>query len=157
MNSADFNPVQFQRGQKHSIDLSLDPWVEGVCLPVVLVRGSRAGKTLVVTAGVHGDEYEGVRAILDAYQSLDPQEMTGDFLAVPVANPPAFWNGTRTSPLDQGNLARPFREIWMAVPLPRLRMSSPIPSSRSRTSFLDLHSAGVELLIANHGCYDASD
>ena len=70
----------------------------------------------MVIAGVHGDEYEGVRTILDTYQSLNPDDMCGDFLAVAVANPPAFWNGTRLSPLDRANLARAFPGSLDAVP-----------------------------------------
>ena len=60
-----FDPDKFQRGQKHSLDLPLDAWVSGAKLPVLLVRGHRPGPTLVATAGVHGDEYEGVRAIFE--------------------------------------------------------------------------------------------
>lgn len=157
MNSADFNPSQFQRGQKHSLDLSLDPGVPGVSLPVLLVRGSNPGQTLVATAGVHGDEYEGVRAILDTYQSLAPQEMTGDFLAVPVANPPAFWNGTRTSPLDQGNLARAFPGSLNGGPTSATAHVLANSVIAFADFFLDLHSAGVKLLMPTMVGYDASD
>jgi predicted deacylase len=62
----------------------------------------------VVTAGVHGDEYEGVRTIFDIVDELDPGAMSGDLLCVPVANPPAYWAGTRISPVDGKNLARVF-------------------------------------------------
>src|SRR5207247_11083758 len=104
----EFHPDKFERGQKHALDLDLGAAAGGVNLPVLLARGSRTGKRLVTTAAVHGDEYEGVRAIFDVWQALDPAALTGDWLAVPVANPPAFWSGTRTSPLDQANLARVF-------------------------------------------------
>jgi predicted deacylase len=157
MNSADFNPAQFQRGQKHALDLSLEPGVKGASLPVLLVRGSRAGQTLVVTAGVHGDEYEGVRAILDTYQSLDPQQMTGDFLAVPVANPPAFWNGTRTSPLDHGNLARAFPGSSDGGPTAATALVLANSVIAFADFFLDLHSAGVKLLMPTMVGYDAAE
>jgi predicted deacylase len=61
----------------------------------VLFRGAREGNVLVGMAGVHGDEYEGPRAILDVCSTLDPEAMSGDLIAVPVAKPPAFWAGTR--------------------------------------------------------------
>ena len=76
---------------------------------MLVVRGRLPGPTLVVSANVHGDEYEGVRAIFETFNSLDPGAMSGDLLAVPVVNVPAFWAGTRTSPLDDANLARIFR------------------------------------------------
>ena len=69
-----------------------------ISLPVLMVRGSLSGPTLLVSAGVHGDEYEGVRTIFDVFESLDAAAMKGNFLAVPVMNPPAFWNISRTSP-----------------------------------------------------------
>ena len=106
MKPADFHPDNFERGARYTLELELGPPARNISLPVLLVRGSRPGKRLVVTAAVHGDEYEGVRAIYDVVRGLDPAVMSGDFLSVPVANPPAFWNGTRSSPLDDGNLAR---------------------------------------------------
>jgi uncharacterized protein len=157
VNAADFNPAQFRRGEKHALDLSLEPWVKGVSLPVLLVRGSRPGQTLVVTAGVHGDEYEGVRTILDTYRSLDPQEMTGDFLAVSVANPPAFWNGTRTSPLDQQNLARAFPGDLNGGPTSAIAYVLGNCAIAFADFFLDLHSAGVKLLMPTMVGYDAAD
>jgi uncharacterized protein len=152
-----FDPAKFQRGQKYSFDLPLDPWVSVGKLPVLLVRGRRPGQTLVATAGVHGDEYEGVRAIFDSYLSLDPNEMSGDFLAVPVANPPAFWNGTRTSPLDQENLARAFPGSLNKGPTPAIAhvLANSIISFAS--FFIDLHSAGSRLLMPSMVGYDAAD
>jgi predicted deacylase len=73
-----------------------------------LVRGASAGATLVVSANVHVDEYEGVRAIHEVFDELNPERMAGNPIAAPVLNPPAFWSGTRTSPLDGANLARVF-------------------------------------------------
>lgn len=142
---------------KSTPSISLNPWVKGVDLPVLLIRGARPGKTLVVTAGIHGDEYEGVRAILETYQSLDPQAMTGDFLAVSVANPPAFWNGTRVSPLDQGNLARAFPgnlDGGATFATAHVLANSVIAFA---DFFLDLHSAGLKLLMPSMIGYDTAD
>ncbi|MFZ0635263.1 MAG: M14 family metallopeptidase [Candidatus Acidiferrales bacterium] len=152
-----FKPSQFERGQKYSFDLSLDPWVKNVSLPVLLVRGRRGGKTLVATAGVHGDEYEGVRAIFETFQSLNPDEMSGDFLAVPVANPPAFWNGTRTSPLDQADLARAFPGDLDGGPTAVIAHVLANSVIAQADFFVDLHSAGVKLLMPSMAGYDAAD
>ena len=152
-----FKPSQFQRGQKHSFDLSLDPWLKNVSLPILLVRGRGNGKTLVATAGVHGDEYEGVRAIFETYQSLDPDEMSGDFLAVPVANPPAFWNGTRTNPLDQANLARAFPGDLNGGPTAVIAHVLANSIIALADFYVDLHSAGVKLLMPSMAGYDAAD
>src|SRR5690348_13174300 len=101
----DFDPRNYTRGARHRLDAALG---DALGFPLLLARGSRPGPTLVVTANVHGDEYEGVRAILETFDALDPERMNGDLLAVPVVNGPAFWSSTRTSPLDGANLARVF-------------------------------------------------
>ena len=49
----------------------------GISLPTILVRGSSPGPTLLVSAGVHGDEYEGVRAIFETCEALDPASLRG--------------------------------------------------------------------------------
>jgi predicted deacylase len=79
-----------------------------VSLPVIVVRGARPGKTLVVTAGVHGDEFEGMAAIRRTAATLDPQQLAGTFVGVPVANPPAYEAGLRTNPDDGQDMARAF-------------------------------------------------
>ena len=157
MIPTEFDPLDFDRGQKHVIDLNLGPWVEGFSLPLLLVRGRLEGPTLVVTAGVHGDEYEGVRAIFEMYLRLNPDEMAGDMLAVPVANPPAFWNGTRTSPLDDGNLARAFPGRPDGGPTSMLAHVLGTSIISHADFYLDLHSAGVQLLMPTMAGYDSAD
>src|SRR5258706_158289 len=101
----DFHPSSFNSSAKYRLKLRLD---ESLSLPVLLARGARGGRTLVTTANIHGDEYEGVRAIFEVFDELDTGEMSGNWLAVPVANPPAFWNASRTSPIHCVKLARAF-------------------------------------------------
>lgn len=56
--------------------------------PIQGVRavGNSAGKTLVVTAGVHGDEYVGIQAVRELLSLISPQELAGQVLFVPVVN-----------------------------------------------------------------------
>jgi predicted deacylase len=157
MRVGEFDPSQFARGNKYSLLLDLGPQALGIALPVLLIQGAAEGKTLVVTAGVHGDEFEGVRAIIDLYAELDPRKMDGTMIAVPVANPPAFWKGTRTSPLDEGDLARAFpgREQGSPTQVIAFHLGSSIISRAD--FYLDLHSAGVKLLMPSMVGYDAND
>lgn len=80
----------------------------GVDLPVLSAIGDARGPLLVVSAGVHGDEYEGVRAIYEVFAELNPAELRGGLLAVPIVNPPAHRACTRLSPVDRLNMARVF-------------------------------------------------
>ena len=157
MKATEFDLQQFGRGRKHSFDLELDGDAEGISLPVLLVCGRGSGPALVATAGVHGDEYEGVRAILDTCAALDPEEMSGTFLAVPVANPPAFWNGTRQSPLDGKNLARMFPGRLDDGPSAAIAHHLAQSIIACADFYIDLHSAGVKLLMPTMIGYDATD
>jgi predicted deacylase len=157
MKPEDFHPNQFNRGQKHAMDLELGPAAQDMTLPVLLVRGCQPGKTLVVTAGVHGDEFEGVRALFDIYALLNPEQMRGDLVAIPVANPPAFWSGARTSPLDDGNLARSFPGSLNSGPTSAIAHHVAESIIRPADFFLDLHSAGIKLLMPTMVGYDAND
>jgi predicted deacylase len=154
IRSGDFKPECFPRGRKVRADLLVG---DAIRLPVLLARGYRPGKTLVATAGVHGDEYEGVRAILEVFDELDTSEMSGDLLAVPVSNPPAFWNGTRTSPLDSGNLARVFPGDPQGSATPMIAHALAHNVIAHADLFVDLHSAGVRLDMPTLVGYDAND
>jgi len=129
----------------------------GVELPVIVVRGAHAGKTLVVSAGVHGDEYEGVQAIFDVIAGLDASTMRGALVAVPVANPPAFWNVTRTSPLDGGNLARVFPGDPTGSPTQAIAYAFDQQILSIADFYIDLHSAGVKWWMPTLVGYHADD
>jgi predicted deacylase len=92
------------------LTLDIAPLTVGAMLqlPVLIARGRQPGPTIVVLGGIHGDEYEGMAAVRDVYRTLDPWEMHGSFIGVPVCNPPAFAAKSRTSPIDGLNLARVF-------------------------------------------------
>ncbi len=85
-----------------------------------VVRGRASGPPAAVTAGVHGDEYEGVAAVGDLTNALDPVTLRGTLILVPVANPTAFAAGTRTNPEDGANLARSFPGDPDGTPTERL-------------------------------------
>lgn len=157
MKITDFSIEDFDRGRKRSFDLELTGDAKGLSLPVLLVRGRREGKMLVVTAGVHGDEYEGVQAILETYASLEAEEMNGTFLAAPVANPPAFWNGTRSSPLDGKNLARVFPGKLGEGPSAAIAYGLAHAVIGCADFYIDLHSSGARLLMPTMVGYDAND
>jgi len=78
-----------------------------VPVPIVLLKNGE-GPRILLTAGNHGDEYEGQIALTRLVQRLDPGEMRGTLIVIPALNAPAARAGTRTSPLDEGNLNRVF-------------------------------------------------
>ena len=117
-------------------------------LALYVATGTRPGPTLAVLAGVHGDEYEGPVAIADLLAALDPAALTGTLIAVPVANPPAFAAGTRTSPLDGLNLARTFPGRRDGSASERLACALTEEVIAIADALIDLHSGGVAYTMA---------
>ena len=76
-------------------------------IPIYVINNG-SGPTLLLTGGVHGDEYEGQIAISRLAQSLKPEEIQGRLILMPVVNVPAALNNTRTSPIDGRDLNRCF-------------------------------------------------
>ncbi len=111
-------------------------------LPVLAACGAEPGKILVATAGVHGDEYEGMEAIYRTFDIIDPAKMKGTFVAVPVVTLPAFWLGSRVNPLDGCNMARVFPGSDQGSASQRIaaRLLNTVLSHASL--YIDLHSAG---------------
>jgi predicted deacylase len=91
-------------------DLEVVPLADGrvLTIPVQVFAGSGPRPLFVVVAGIHGDEPEGVLALLDLAREVVPEQLKGRLVIVPVANPPAFAAGHRLSPLDHADLNRSF-------------------------------------------------
>lgn len=69
-------------------------------IPITVYRGARDGPVLWLNGATHGDEPEGPFSIFLATRELDPAELSGTVVAVPVLNVQAFSAGTRGDPLD---------------------------------------------------------
>jgi predicted deacylase len=66
-----------------------------MAVPVWIARGQRPGKTLAVTAGIHGDEMNGVEIARRIFAEADPQELAGTLVVLPVLNRHGFLAGSR--------------------------------------------------------------
>ncbi len=126
------------------LSISRLPGGSELCLPVLAARGREDGPTLALLAGVHGDEYEGIRAIPELFRALDPGQLQGRLLAVPVCNVPAFQAATRCSSIDGLNLARVFPGRPDGTITERIAHAI-TQEILARADFLiDLHSAGIQ-------------
>ena len=79
-----------------------------LALPVLVATGSAPRPRLVCVAGIHGNEPEGITALLELWEELDPGTIAGTLVLVPVANPPAFRAGERRNPGDPLDMNRIF-------------------------------------------------
>ncbi len=133
------------------------PGAEAMSLPVLLVNGLHRGKALVAVAGVHGDEFEGIRALQDVFARLRPERVHGRFLAVPVANPSAVQAARRTSPDDGQNLARVFPGRRDGTVTERLAFALSEAVIARADFLLDLHSGGIAYEFPPLVGYDGSE
>src|SRR4030081_1724246 len=111
--------------------------------PLHRLEGRAPGPTLGLSAVVHGDEpltNENVRQVL---ARVDPAELRGTILAVPVANPLAFENLSRHTPIDMLDMNRNFPGSpagWLSEQMAHVlatRFVSPLDVH------LDLHTGGI--------------
>jgi N-alpha-acetyl-L-2,4-diaminobutyrate deacetylase len=78
-----------------------------VMIPITVIANGK-GPTALLTGGNHGDEYEGPVALQELAASLQPEQITGRVIILPMMNQPAFSAGLRCSPVDGGNMNRSF-------------------------------------------------
>jgi predicted deacylase len=78
-----------------------------ISLPIQVVHGRKPGRTVWISAAVHGDEIAGVEIIRRVTRSLNARTMSGTLIAVPIVNVHGFLNGDRYLP-DRRDLNRSF-------------------------------------------------
>jgi len=110
-------------------------------LPRYLFVGPRGGDTPIrigIFAGIHGDEPEGVHAIIQFIQLLEarPELATGYYLSFyPVCNPTGFENSTRHA--RSGKDLN--REFWKNSREPEVHLLQAELQSRSFQGIISLH------------------
>lgn len=75
--------------------------------PVIVVHGVKPGPRLCLTAGVHGDELNGVEVVRRLAYKVEPDQLAGTVIAVPIVNLLGFSRGSRYLP-DRRDLNRFF-------------------------------------------------
>jgi predicted deacylase len=78
-----------------------------VTLPVHVLHGPRPGPALFISAAIHGDELNGVEIIRRVLRTLQPGNIAGTLLAIPVVNAYGFIGRSRYLP-DRRDLNRSF-------------------------------------------------
>ena len=63
--------------------------------PVLVVNGDKPGPVMCLTGAVHGDELNGIEIIRRIIYDLDPRELSGTVVGVPIVNLQGFQQGSR--------------------------------------------------------------
>ncbi len=102
LDTADLPAGQMQRFWFRAGDNAV---AQGWQVPVIVIKGTRPGPRLLVTAGIHGDELNGIAVIHRLAAQVDPARLSGTLVMVPGLNTPALLASTREFP-DGSNLNR---------------------------------------------------
>lgn len=96
------------RGQKATGFIEVPAGVDaGTSIPVVVVHGARPGPVLAIVSGSHGTEYASIIAVERLIARLNPAEISGTVILVPLVNRASFDQKVpHVNPVDGKNMNR---------------------------------------------------
>jgi predicted deacylase len=96
------------RVQRHEVTLPR-PALGDRTWPVITIAGARPGPVVFINGGMHGCEYPGIETVVRLANTIDPAELNGSLVLMPVVNLPSFWSRTPfVNPIDGLNPNRMF-------------------------------------------------
>lgn len=97
-------------GEKVSGTIEVPAGSDGaLSIPVAVVHGAQAGPVLALVAGSHGTEYASIVALVDIFEKLDPNALSGTVIIVPIINTPSFDRVVpHLNPVDGKNMNRTY-------------------------------------------------
>ena len=125
----------------HSVHRSAYGWLP---IPIVCINNGE-GPTVLLMSGTHGDEYEGQVALTKLIRLLEPEDINGRLIILPMANFPAAKAGLRTSPIDDLNLNRVYPGDPDGAPTMQIAYYIETILMEMADYGLDLHSGGSSL------------
>src|SRR5260370_1377823 len=95
-------------GEKSTGTLEVRAGVDAANItPIVVVNGAKPGKVLALVSGAHGTEYVSIIAIEKLIAALDPAQVTGTVILVPLINIQSFEQKVpHVNPVDNKSMNR---------------------------------------------------
>jgi len=137
-----------RRGEETIFETGVAEFPDGTPISVTVraISGSKEGPRLVLLGAQHGDEYSGMEIINRLMDSLDPGDISGEVVAVPVSNPLAFNTAGRVTPPSIGYENLNLNRVWPGNPEGLLmeRVASALWEHviAGSDAILDLHEGG---------------
>jgi predicted deacylase len=76
-------------------------------IPVIVVNGAKSGPVLALVSGAHGTEYASIIALEKLIPTLDPAELSGTVVLLPLVNIPSFLQKVpHVNPIDKKSMNR---------------------------------------------------
>ena len=110
-------------------------------LPVTILNGEEPGKTVLITAGVHAEEYVGIQAAVELADRLKTEKIAGTVVIVKVINREAFEKRSGSFGYEDGkNLNRVFPGNPRGTQMERLAWGIEQELFPVADYYIDLHS-----------------
>lgn len=98
-----------ESGQRLDTIISFDKDKELEYIPLCVIKGKYEGPIFTIVAGVHGYEYPPIVALQRLMSSINPKELHGTLLIIPIANAASFYKRSPfLNPIDNKNLNTAF-------------------------------------------------
>jgi len=96
------------RGQKTTGTIEVPAGTDAaLSIPVAVIHGAKAGPVLALVAGAHGTEYTSIIALEKLIGMLNPAEISGTVIVVPLINIPSFEQKVpHVNPIDKKSMNR---------------------------------------------------
>lgn len=100
---------RLQAGKTHRVTWNGTQSLAGLVrpTPVLVAYGAKPGPMLCLTAAIHGDELNGVEVVRRIIYDVDPKDLSGTVVGIPIVNLYGFLRGSRYLP-DRRDLNRFF-------------------------------------------------
>lgn len=86
----DLNDTPIGTKKHYWLNIISDGMGNPINIPVMVARGIKDHPVVGITAAVHGNELNGIPVIQRLFSSIDPKQLEGVIIGVPIANIPAF-------------------------------------------------------------------
>jgi predicted deacylase len=128
-----------------------DEHAYGVIPVPIAVIANGNGPSALITAGVHGDEYEGIVITRKLISDVSPESVTGRIVIMPGVNWPAVRARRRISPIDGKNMNRAFPGDTTSGPTAMIADFIERSLLPGMNCAVDLHSGGTQSVYAPCG------
>ncbi len=88
----ELNFSSLKRGKIHRLFIHISENALGIPwrVPLIVIKGHEKGKTIGLTAALHGDELNGISTIFKLLEDINPLKLKGNIVLIPISNIPGY-------------------------------------------------------------------
>lgn len=110
LHISELDPFAVEAAGRQRLQLVVRQLSDGshLTMPAVVLSDGRDTPRMVLVSGQHGNEWNGPWILHQLANALDPEDVHGTLVILPIANPLAFYEGRRVSSIDSIDLNRTY-------------------------------------------------